>query len=247
MFGLGRDNVSLLEKVMATAKAPPERSEEELKAEEVSLSSARDSFFGVERLSTSQIEEAAKRLRSDRLFMGKGWKRLSMEPLKWTRGWGSYPVFALYSLDDNVMQMSNQGGISRPANLPSAIVKCYEPSYRGLGSYERTEHIFTTFQGVIPMEVRKRIAEAMKLFESRSEHNVPVTHIYLMAEATKWESGVAYTPKAVTNADPIVVGYDGLDLWWIDDFNLSSLEDYVIKEFPQLLAASEYLSLPAHK
>jgi hypothetical protein len=247
MFGLGKDNVSLLEKVMATAKTPAERSEEELKAEEVSLASARESFFGVERLSTSQIEEAAKRLRSDRLFMGKGWKRLSMEPLRWTRGWGSHPVFALYGINDNVMQMSNTDGITRPANLPSAIVACYQPSYRGLGSYEHRETIFSTFQGVIPMEVRKRITEAMKLFESRSEHNAPVTHVYLMAEVIKWQKEVVNAPKAITNADPIVVGFDGLDLWWIDDFNLSNLEDYVIKEFPQLLAASEYLSLPAHK
>ena len=99
------------------------------------------------------------------------------------------------------------------------------------------------------MEARKRINEALPLFKATVETpyhgNTPVTNLFLMAEATDWQTYIAPTKKMET--DPIIVGFDGLDLWWIDAFDLTNLEDYVIKEFPQLISASEYLSLPEHK
>jgi hypothetical protein len=240
---------SMLDKVKATARAPEPRSKEQLEAEIYAMRSAQESMFGVENSSKQRLENAAFRLSQDLKFQDLGYKRLSLAPLSWTKGiLAPVPVFALYDINDPVMVLSNEGGLEQPSLIYSTTLQSiYKSLARGLGNPSKSiVRIRSTFDGVIPMEVRPKIKEAIDLFELRSNGGQVCNRVSLMAEVEHWSVSRAEKPRLRQNWDPLVVGWDGLDLWLVTAFDVAKLESYVVKEFPAI-EAPLYLALPEHK
>jgi hypothetical protein len=94
------------------------------------------------------------------------------------------------------------------------------------------------------MEVRPKIKEALELFKLQTNHGQVIDHVYLMAEVKHWDTSVEIKPRPPRVwLDPLVVGWDGLDLWLITSFDMTPLERYVTKEFPAS-TVPQYLALP---
>lgn len=242
---------TLLEQAKATAVLPEQKTEEQLDAEISALRSANESLFGIERISKDALYNATFRLSQDKKFLGTGYKRLSLEPLKWSVGrLQPRPVFALYAINDPVMTISNYkiGHVSSPGNFPVKLEQIYRVHGDALGNPERRiVTISSTFMGVIPAEVRPAIKKAIEQFKEVASSGSIINRVYIMAEAKNWQTKVkAIPPPPLVWLDPLVVGWDGMDLWLVTSFDLTPLENYVAKEFPAL-EAPRYPSLPAHK
>lgn len=232
-----------------TARPIEPRDPNLITAQILATDSARESLLGIERQSKVKLEQQAARLRRDLKFMDTPYMRLSLEPLTWTRGYGAgiRPVFATYTLTDPVMtirtrqavQTSGGGFLAHGASvegpgLPDQIAECYRKVHQTLG-----DRIKSTFVGIIPTEAKEAIKTATPLFSERIQGR---PDIYIIAEG-QWVVDKEPVPEQPRRWDPLVVGWDGMDLWLIAHFDLSSLEDYVIKEFPALPPGPEQLRL----
>lgn len=243
-------SVSLLERAAATAVQPPKRTIAELEIEIDSIRAAQESLFGVERLSKVRLEATAFRLAQDKKFHDTGYKRLSLEPLSWVRHSLTFqrPIFALYRIDDPVMEISNQGRVTRPAGLPSALQGQYLEVIKSLGPPSRKVVTLTSrFQGVIPQSVRPAIKQAMELFVEQTNHGEVRQQVYLMAEVKDWEVSTQDVPRPPRFVlDPLIVGWDSHDLWLAGSFDMTNVEAYVAREFPGI-TVPQHLALPAPK
>lgn len=76
------------------------------------------------------------------------------------------------------------------------------------------------FFGKIPKSTRDKINSAQSIFWK--------THIFILAEAN-WElvENVPATSTAI-NYDPLVIGSDGLNLWLIDAFDITPVEQAML-------------------
>jgi hypothetical protein len=188
--------------------------------------------------------------------METGYKRLSLEPLNWRSNWRGYPTFALYSLHSPAMVLrsdravrNNQGRwLFEPKDLPEPITEIYHKHQQRLTDGRITTH----FQGIIPKSVREDIKKAEPFFTEQYDGKAQVggkTQIYLIGEA-KWVEGAEPEPPKVPwhlRLDPLVVGWDGSDLWLISHFDLTSIERYMMDEFPALPAHTDLMALPKQK
>jgi hypothetical protein len=152
--------------------------------------------------------------------LGTKYKQVSLEPLTWV-GKDRLPLLVVFSLNEPrfVLRSWRSGElnvgraqISSP-ELPESIINCYRPMLRemalghGWGIGERT---FTcSFSGVIPASVKANIAKARGDFGD---------NIFIIAEAGRWQKVTA------TREDPLVVGFDGHNLWLIDMFDVTPAE-----------------------
>lgn len=170
---------------------------------------------------------------------------LDTSPLKW-RDASGYPRLVVLSLDSPRFELSvvcKQGWRvdSRSGNdvkmtqrksfvfpkLPKVIACCYRDVLERLVATakesRKSQFLATEYNGVIPDQTREKIHEALKQFSG----------VFLIAEAKNW-SLTEKKPKQMprpNRGDPIVVGFDGSNLWVIDSFDLTPIERLVKSEF----------------
>lgn len=164
---------------------------------------------------------------------------LSFEPLTWRdqKGW---PRLAILGLDSPRFVLSVVGRYKRndfgtprriyrtvtTPKLPQLIQDCFKDVSDKLMEMakekKRSIHLATEYIGVIPDVTREKISEAKPMFRD----------IFLIAEARVWVLSETVIPRPrPRRSDPIVVGFDGANLWIIDSFDLTPVERYVKLEF----------------
>lgn len=236
---------SPVEQYAALGKEVPYRPKEEIKAELTAITSARESLYSVELHEAQKLDAQAHKLRRDMQFAGTTYKRLSLEPLKWAR-WQEAPIFAIYSLYEPTMsichpeswEVRNTGASWMNVKLPQPIRDIY---YKHAVNLRRDIRFTSTFQGIIPKSVKEGIEVAKPMFTL--DGGSSKTNIFLIGEG-QWVRN-QMEPEPLRRFDPLVVGWDGEELWLINHFNLTPLERYVIEEFPALPAGTEQMALPA--
>ena len=225
---------TLLEKFVEKAVLPGERSEERAKSESDSLSLAALNLFGVERTAKERLNRTSEQVRADAKFSQQGWKRLSLKPLGWTKGLVTIkPAFSIFRIDDSRMTIQGSS-FERPRLLPEPIKAAYLPAIE-----ITTRYWDTTFKGVIPQATKETILKAAPFFTTNSDGYNDMPHVYLLCEED-W--GKNDKPQKF-----IVVGWDGTDLWLIDDYvEPLSFEKFMDFEFPDLSKTPTHLSLPEY-
>lgn len=170
---------------------------------------------------------------------------LSLEPLKW-RDKNKYPRLVVLSLDSPRFELSvksetrweydgrrgddfprtrYKGHIS--PKLPPLINNCYTDVLKNLEAKAKQKkksiYLATEYVGFIPDETRAKIQDAEKQFKD----------VFIIAEAKHWslvEKKSKQLPRP-NRGDPLVVGFDGVNLWIVDSFDLTSIERLVKTEF----------------
>lgn len=141
---------------------------------------------------------------------------LDLEPLKW-RNEKDLPHLVLFSLNDPVFYIKCEPYHHSEIYpvVPEQIEKCYDDIRRRYYRYSQlndTYHkIQCSFKGLIPLETKEKIKKYKDLFEE----------IFIIAEP-EWES-------ASTDEDPLIVGWDGFNLWLVDKFDVSSIEEKMLE------------------
>lgn len=156
----------------------------------------------------------------------------TLDMLKW-RDRNGYPNIALFSLDSprfeiKVSWIDDKGGEPRQiAHLPHHLRDCYNDVIGWMWKKCKSEWtrissatLSCEYKGVIPSEARDKIKKAVEAFGKDS--------VFIMAEGTDW----AYRtePRPVLS-DPLVVGWDGGNLWLVDQFDLTPVERLIASEF----------------
>lgn len=77
----------------------------------------------------------------------------------------------------------------------------------------------TQFTGVLPDAILDKLPKWQQLFHE----------VYFVAEAADW--AVSSPPLPQFNADPLVIGRINFDYWLLDQFDLTSAEEYVSREW----------------
>lgn len=156
--------------------------------------------------------------------------RLSNEVLTWRKAESAHvadhtiplPEVALFSLDQSIVQITSSWpriGEVTPS-LPPSLTQLYEDVWSSLNvGIRHTVRLIAAFSGVIPLETKTKIREAQK--------SKIFSDIRVLAEA-EWAVDVVPAPFY---ADPIVVGLVEDEMWVIDIFDPTPLEDYIAREF----------------
>lgn len=172
----------------------------------------------------NELKEQRDKALSKKLYVDAGYLPLSMDVLGWRDEKGN-PKLALFDLKRSKVEMSGyHRGVGKYPSIspdyPTTIRKYYKDvtdrlqdtvqvnKYHDVIKFEK---ITATFSGDIPPDARKKIKDAIGSFE----------HVYLLAEPN-WSTTeeVAYI-----DPDPIVVGWDGHQLWYVFDFDLTPVEE----------------------
>lgn len=167
---------------------------------------------------------------------------ISSEVLKWR--WAlplekvaeSIPVprLALVSVSNSAgtMVLSPEG-----TRVPWGLESSYEDVIRELRRLHSRSGMMRgltyQFTGVIPAETRSKIKQADPFFNPSKSHSRD-ENIFLLCDAPieSWTFGeVAPLPQMW---DPIVVGFAKGELWYIDNFDPTPIEDYVSREFTSI-------------
>ena len=146
------------------------------------------------------------------------------------------PRLAVFSLDNPVFELKSErrgsyawtGGFGGyrthtrvSPRIPEQLAKQYDDVLKRIKVLSRSKRksvsLKTQFSGLIPDDARPKIAEAKKLFKQ----------VFIVAEATTWETKLTEVPKPVPR-DPIILGFDGTTCWIYHSFNTTSLEKYAI-------------------
>ncbi|HEY5040115.1 MAG TPA: hypothetical protein VIJ93_13695 [bacterium] len=227
---------TLLEKFVAKAVIPSDRSEEEAATQVTSLSVVAQNLFGVERVTRHKLEYKAAQVRSESKFVKFGWQRLSLEPLGWTTGLINIkPAFSIFRIDDPNMRVRSRD-FERPNLMPPEIATAFRPAFEIVPNWN------ATFQGVLPAKVKETITKAAPLFTIQHEYGQVVSHLYLLCEEKSWENVKKDQPQNF-----ILVGWDGNDLWLVEDYiEPLSFDQFMKIEFADLGKAPDHLSLPQY-
>lgn len=188
---------------------------------------------------SAKVTELTKELslgRAYQRFAGEK-KRLSPEVLGWRKSKSEYlngiriptPAVALFSLDADFVRIENTrfGNADFTPGIPWSfreyykdVLDCLALISANFGQFSSMSvRMMARFSGVIPMETKEKIREAR---DSKS-----FSEIRLLAEAD-WAIDAYPDPRY---ADPIVVGMVNDEMWVIDVFDPTPLEDYIAKEF----------------
>ena len=227
---------TLLEKFVAKATIPADRSEEEAATQITNLSVVAQNLFGVERMTRNKLEYKAAQVRAETKFVKHGWQRLSLQPLGWTNGVINInPAFSIFRIDDPNMRVRN-GRFERPHSMPEEFNTAFHPAFEISGSWD------ATFRGVIPPKTKETIIKAAPLFTIQAEYGQKIPHLYLLCEEKNWGN------KESKPQNYVLVGWDGNDLWLVEDYiEPLSYEQFMKVEFPDLIStASKHLSLPEY-
>lgn len=174
----------------------------------------------------TQIDDWVKQVKGLNRI-AQGYRPMDKSVLTWRdqQGW---PRLGLFNIRDSQIRFSYDGQHTYLAPyLPSKLSDLYEDVRERLkqsanGDWRHgvrtSASIEAEFKGFIPDAVRERIHRAKPDFES----------IYLLAEVEQWSLKREAAPLP---RDPIVAGFDGERLWYIDAFDLTPVEHYIKSEF----------------
>lgn len=199
-------------------------------------------LLGVEQVGAKRLKSRITAVRRQQTAMSKmanlcaNYRRLTLEPLQW-RNKNGWPTLVLFSLSSPEFELAVIGRRDygsgyhfrkevRP-RLPKPMAACYadvlERLHEMAKKERRTIRLSCTFEGLIPPEIRTEIVKVRGVFGKQ---------IFLMTEAPRFllkKMAVARpAPIVAPNRDPLVVGFDGKDLWLIANFDLTSIEDLAI-------------------
>lgn len=188
----------------------------------------RGSLLGFERDAEAQLDRHIASLERKKQALSNGManyrKFATLDMLRWrSNGMPRLVLFSPNSPDFAFVSRWNTAEI-RPG-LPGGLEACYEDVCRKVArktgtAFWKTSSVTVScsYTGVVPDETRKKIETAQKQF----------ANVFIMAEATKWTTTEERQPIL---ADPLVVGWDGADLWLIDQFDLTPIEKLIASEY----------------
>jgi hypothetical protein len=149
------------------------------------------------------------------------------EPLHYGKSVIPQPEVGLFGLTQPWLRLSStfNGTANWTPKLSPHISKMYGDVASALSeldnstTHHMSHHISASFSGVVPTETRQKIfaAQTSKAF----------TDVRILAE-TSWTLEATPVPFY---ADPIVVGLVDDEMWVIDIFDPTPLEDYIAREF----------------
>lgn len=244
-----------LPKVMEIVSNPPSYDLTTLAAALADRTAALESLFEIEIAARVEVQKQIERIQRDHnvaatmaKYPGKYFP-VSIDVLGWRTGDG-LPKLALFSLSNSVFKISS--GVAsrtpyqsqqttwhsdgRPSEtrmvhawmehhvspaLPKPLMEMYDDVVRALcdraaneprSAWGRAEcSIGAIFSGVIPDSTRAKIKEAQGVFKE----------IFILAEP-EFTFETKMVPLSV---DPIVLGWDGQQLWYVDDFDITPIEE----------------------
>lgn len=168
------------------------------------------SLLPVEAAAGQQIKQRLEELEVGAL----AYPKLSIEPFTWRKD--GLPVLAIYGLDGAICSIIGHDFNGQPiGHTPWAIQHLLQKDISRPRNGRWTDW-HSEFTGIIPAEVRTKIAEAKPHFGD---------DIFIVAEAN-WER--VERPAG----DPLVVGWRADALWLIAQFDTTDLESYMVSEFP---------------
>lgn len=127
---------------------------------------------------------------------------------------GMFPSFPAHITEHylDVIEMVRRKGRhhEKNASLKASLFARQDVEYK----------LLTQFGGYIPHEVKREIvlAWSSKLFQD----------IFIVSEVCNWQENLVVVS---VQGDPLVVGYDGYQLWLIAAFDTTTLEEFVKSEF----------------
>lgn len=225
---------SALDQVIEMAKTPPSYDLEALTRELEERQGILNSLFPIETTAREKVSEqitelSAKKNIANILHQHAGkYLPVSIEVLRWRKSDG-LPKLALFSLESPHFSIvsDSYGRDHLSPNLPPTLAATYSDVQEALRarahSMKRNDHvgyamISAIFSGVIPESTRGKIKEAMGVFEA----------IFILAEPDlKYEENFRHEPAPLP-VDPVVLGWDGQQLWYIDDFDITPVEEAAI-------------------
>jgi hypothetical protein len=192
-------------------------------------------LYGIEAHSRRQLLIAEKLQQRYKRFLAKhnrAYPPISLNALREYRtkeGWPTFAIFSLHWPEFKIVAMARPDW-SRPARgevvftpeLPDAIENCYQDIGQNL--LQRSQRVSgrvtlaAEFSGLIPNEVKDKIADAEPIFKE----------IFVIAEPNRW----SLTEPARIPADPLVVGWDGEGLYLIAEFDTTPVEEALMLEGP---------------
>jgi hypothetical protein len=196
----------------------------------------RNNLFGVEEASKPRVKNGLAVLKRGQMELqncvtfGTRYRLLSMEPLTW-RDKNGWPRLVVFSLDSPRFEIALSGRynfwrdkirykVKMFPKLPNVIAVCYEDVQKTLrqkaGKRQKSVKLFCCFKGLIPEDIKQKIAEARELFKE----------IFLIAEPKGFK--INETAIVVPKRDPLVVGFDGSQLWLIAVFDTAPVEEAMI-------------------
>lgn len=156
---------------------------------------------------------------------------LSSLSLRDEHGW---PRVALIGLDSPKVQFAvigtygnlNQWSRRFQPTLPKPLRDCYMDVMEALRklAIEKKQSAFlaTEYVGLIPESTRQKIITAKESFDE----------VFILAEVEDWDLSFETVPKPrPRKVDPLIVGFDGKNLWVVDHFDLTPVEQYIKDEF----------------
>lgn len=198
-------------------------------------------MLGIESRASAEIKTRLQQMRIEQMSLDNFLKlktrhhRLSLAPLTW-RNKDGWPRLVVFDIGSPTFELSANGTRGRwddrfrfrtevKPKLPSAIASCYKDVLARLlneaRKLKKSVQITFQFEGVIPKDVRNRIHEIRKqrLFKN----------IYVIAEPGRFTvKKTNIKPVVSLKGDPLVVGFDGENLWLIADFDTTTVEEAMI-------------------
>ena len=209
------------------------RDVEAVESELIRVRSGMERLLPIERLASDEFKAIETRLLRERLTVLSESKisdfpKFPMEALTW-RDKNGFPRLAPFSLETpsfsiaNVMERSwgrNLNHYVSTPSLPRELKKLYDDVFkliRVMSKEERkTVRLRTQFTGLIPQSVKDQIVETKPLFKQ----------LFVVAEVKKWALDKI---APIRRADPLLVGWDGYQLWLCASFDTTTTEKYIEK------------------
>lgn len=160
--------------------------------------------------------------------------QLSLEPLSW-RNQDGRPRLVLFDVDNpdvTFVGEKNSNTYDVRSHMipyyPPVIQKYYQDVLQGLERQAKKTgygrgvkvELSTTWNSMLPPSAREQYHLHKQAFEK----------MYFLAEPTSWSYNEHVTP-APRNPDPLLVGFSDHTLWLVHQFDVSTLEEYVAREF----------------
>lgn len=183
-------------------------------------------LFGVEEATKQTVRKQIEEWQHEKSRMNlyaNGYRLLDMHVLSWrdVHGW---PRLGLFNLRNDALRISSSGAMNC---LHGPLRSYYEDVCQRLQrmakddwhpDQQREFSLHARFAGVIPDPVREHIFRAKPDFQE----------IFILAEVKAWEVNCEVQPVP---RDPIVAGFDGKCLWFVDAFDVTPIEHYIKSEF----------------
>jgi hypothetical protein len=209
------------------------------------LAGIEKNIYGLETLVLPMLKEARNlQHRRIKLKYGPEYRPISLDALRSYRTKQGWPAIAIFSLDMPRFEISLQATawrsrqtrkFTRPdhvkftPDLPPALTDCFDDVImrmqryvqRDFGGYSLMDGpivLAAEYRGLIPLDIKEKIVKASTIF----------SQIFILAEPMGWSLHM----PAVLPADPLVVGWDGKELWFIAEYDTTPVEDALLTEGP---------------